>query len=91
MIKVKIFFEELQSSDYKKIPMTWTLANLKNFLSKTTKIPAGQQILRHKNEDDKIDEEMTEDHKPLSFYSITPLSTLVIKRKDAKGGISFIV
>ncbi len=50
MAKVKIYFEELESTDERKIPMTWTLANLKNFLAKTTKIPSGMQIIWHKNE-----------------------------------------
>jgi len=36
--------------------MTWTVANLKNFFAKTIKMPAGQQHLRHKNENEKIDE-----------------------------------
>ena len=50
MVRVRIYFEELESTDVRKIPMTWTLASLKNFLAKTTKIPAGMQIIRHKNE-----------------------------------------
>jgi len=56
MIKVKIHIEELDTYDEKKLPLTWTLASLKNFFSKTIKIPSGQQILRHKNENEKIDE-----------------------------------
>jgi hypothetical protein len=59
MVKVRIYFEELGSTDERKIPMTWTLANLKNFLAKTTKIPSGMQILWHKNETEKLDEEIT--------------------------------
>ena len=91
MVKVKIYFEQLESTDERKIPMSWTLVNLKNFFAKTIKIPAGNQHLRHKNESEKIDEEMTEDHKPLSFYNITQESVLVISRKNKKGGMSFVV
>jgi hypothetical protein len=56
MVKVKIHFEELDTHDERKLPMTWTLVNLKNFFAKTIKIPAGQQHLRHKNENENIDE-----------------------------------
>lgn len=59
MVKVKIHFEELDSHDERKIPMTWTLVNLKNFFAKTIRIPAGQQHVRHRNEFEKIDEEMS--------------------------------
>lgn len=54
MVKVKIYFEELQLTDEKKIPMTWTLASLKNFFAKTIKMPAGMQIVKHKNEAENI-------------------------------------
>ena len=50
MVKVKIHFQELGSTDERKIPMTWTLANLKNFFAKTIKVPSGNQIVIHKNE-----------------------------------------
>ena len=43
MVKVKIHFEELDVKEDRKLPMTWTLANLKNFFAKTTKVPAGMQ------------------------------------------------
>jgi hypothetical protein len=49
MVKVKIHFEELDVKEDRKLPMTWTLANLKNFFAKTTKVPAGMQHVRHKN------------------------------------------
>lgn len=43
MVKVKIHFHDLDIKDEKKIPMTWTLASLKNFFAKTVKIPSGLQ------------------------------------------------
>lgn len=49
MIKLKIYVHDLAVTDEKKIPLSWTLASLRNFFAKTMKVPSNLQILIHKN------------------------------------------
>lgn len=39
MVAVVIEHKETQMTDHRKIPLSWTVMNFKNFLAKTTKIP----------------------------------------------------
>jgi hypothetical protein len=49
MIKLQIYVSDLGVTDEKKIPLSWTLASLRNFFAKTMKVPSNLQILIHKN------------------------------------------
>lgn len=41
MVEVLIEYKDTGSLDKKKVPLSWTLSSLKNFFSKTVKIPVG--------------------------------------------------
>lgn len=41
MVEILIFYKETESNDKKKVPLSWTVGSLRNFFSKTTKIPVG--------------------------------------------------
>ena len=82
MVHVTIEYKFTGLSDKKKVPLSWTLSSLKNFISKTNKIPVNRLKLTCLADSDSVPEEMTEDHKTLSFYSfhrslnaISPSST----------------
>lgn len=36
-----IYYKETEFLDKKKLPLSWTVSSLKNFFSKTIKIPVG--------------------------------------------------
>lgn len=39
MVEVLIEYKDTGALDKKKVPLSWTLSSLKNFFSKTAKIP----------------------------------------------------
>lgn len=41
MVEILIEYRETGSTDKRKVPLSWTLSSLRNFFSKTTKIPVG--------------------------------------------------
>lgn len=41
MVEVLIEYKDNGNFDKKKVPLSWTLSSLKNFFSKTVKIPVG--------------------------------------------------
>jgi hypothetical protein len=41
MVEILIEYRNTESLDKKKVPLSWTLGSLKNFFSKTSKIPVG--------------------------------------------------
>ena len=59
MLELKIFNKDLETVEVKKIPLSWTISSLKNFFSKTQKIPVGLMKLLVKLDDDSPEEEIT--------------------------------
>ena len=45
MVEVQIEYKETGSLDKKKLPLSWTVSSLKNFFSKTVKIPVNLLII----------------------------------------------
>jgi hypothetical protein len=79
MVEILIEYRNTESLDKKKVPLSWTLGSLKNFFSKTSKIPVGMLKLTCMA-DENTKEEMTEDHKTLSFYSLKSGSRIIVER-----------
>jgi len=48
MIELQIEVVLTESKFSKKVPLSWTVANLKNLFAKTLKIPVGNQKLLYK-------------------------------------------
>lgn len=67
--------------DKKKLPLSWTVSSLKNFFSKTIKIPFGMLKLTAYQNQIATGEDMGEDHKTLSFYNLNSGSKIVVDRK----------
>jgi hypothetical protein len=67
--------------DKKKLPLSWTVSSLKNFFSKTIKIPHGMLILTAFADKYSTGEDMLEDHKTLSFYNLMSGSKISVDRK----------
>ena len=49
MVEVIIDYKENSVIEKKKVPLSWTVNSLKNFFSKTTKIPVGMLKLTCQN------------------------------------------
>jgi len=63
------------------VPLSWTLSSLKNFFSKTIKIPVGMLKLTCIIDESATEGElMSEDHKTLSFYNLKSGSQIVVER-----------
>lgn len=84
MVEVMIYYKETEFLDKKKLPLSWTVSSLKNFFSKTIKIPVGMLKLTVCIEANATSgEEMVEDHKTLSFYNLNSGSRIIVDRKTA--------
>ena len=59
MVQVFIEYKENEVKDSKKIPLSWTVNTLRNFIVKTTKIPANMLQLTCIAEENSAPEEMT--------------------------------
>ena len=81
MIEVLIECKETESVQKKKLPLSWTLSSLKNFFAKTLKIGVGVQRVTCKVDEECEEEEMTEDHKTLSYYNLKVESRIIVYRK----------
>jgi hypothetical protein len=81
MVEVEIYYKETGGTARKKVPLSWTLSSLKNFFSKTSKISIDKLKLSCLPDGTSGEEEMTEDHKTLSFYSLKNGSKLIVDRK----------
>ena len=71
MVEVAIHYLHTDSHATKKLPLSWTLSSLKNFFSKTAKIPINLLELCCFAEKAEEGELMTEDHKTLSYYNLS--------------------
>lgn len=70
--------------DKRKLPLSWTVSSLKNFFSKTIKIPVGMLKLTACIESNETTgEDMGEDHKTLSFYNLKSGSRIIVERRAA--------
>jgi hypothetical protein len=81
MVAVVVEYKETGSTDNKKIPLSWTVMNFKNFLAKTTKIPSNMLKVTCFADPNSGPELMTENHKNLSFYSLMAGSRIVVERE----------
>ena len=81
MVAVIIEYKETSLIDKKKIPLSWTVMNFKNFLAKTTKIPSNMLIVTCYADPSSGPELLTENHKNLSFYSLMAGSRIVVERE----------
>lgn len=81
MVEVQIEYKETGSLDKKKLPLSWTVSSLKNFFSKTIKIPVNLLIITVFSDPTANGEEMIEDHKTLSFYNLNSNSKLTVERR----------
>jgi hypothetical protein len=81
MVDIVIEYKETGLLDKRKLPLSWTVSSLKNFFSKTIKIPFNQLKLTAYVDAIASGEEMGEDHKTLSFYNLKSGSKIVVDRK----------
>lgn len=81
MLNITICNRELDTTEKKKIPLSWTISSLRNFFAKTHKIPVNMQILLVKLDENSPEEEISEDHKTVGFYNVSEESTIIIARK----------
>jgi hypothetical protein len=81
-ITIEYNFNNSYSIDSKKMPLSWTVSSLKNFFVKTLKVPVQMLKLVCFVEEGE-GEEMTEDHKTLSFYNLRSGSKIVVEKRAA--------
>ena len=67
----------------RKLPLTWTLSSLRNFIAKTMKVPVGVQKLTCILEGEEP-EVMTEDIKPLNYYNLRAGCTILVEIVEEK-------
>lgn len=78
MVEILIEYKETGLLDKKKLPLSWTISSLKNFFSKTIKIPFGMLKLTSYTYPTSTGEDMGEDHKTLSFYNLKSGSKITV-------------
>lgn len=88
LIEILIKNKDTESVERKKVPLSWTISNLKNFFAKVHKIPVGviyslsqMQKLEFQTDENSAPEEITEDHKNLGFYNVKGGSAIIVSRK----------
>ena len=65
---------------FKRIPLSWTISSLKNFICKTNKMPINMLKLSLKVDENSGEEEITEDHKTVGYYNVTESSVFFISQ-----------
>ena len=78
---MKIIYKNVDSVDFRKLPLSWTISSLRNFFSKTQKIPVGQMKLMVKVDENSPEEEISEDHKTVGFYVTSSESIIIVDMK----------
>ena len=81
MLEINIHNAVVGSNEFKKVPLSWTISSLRNFFAKVYKIPVAMQKLEIKINEESPAEEITEDHKTISFYNVTETSTFIISMR----------
>jgi len=82
-ITIEYNFSNSYSIDTKKMPLSWTVSSLKNFFAKTLKVAVGiLKLTSFSDETTEKGEEMTEDHKTLSFYNLKSGSKIVVEKRQ---------